>query len=82
MNKDQIDHSYTIEATGIDGLIYGGKREVLAVAGEVLSIPVELSIEPEKLPSSANKISFSVQAIDAPKIKNDTDSRFIGPSVR
>jgi cytochrome c oxidase accessory protein FixG len=82
MNKDQIDHSYLIEASGIDGLVYGGKREVTAEAGEVLSIPVELSIEPEKLPSSANKISFSVQATDAPTIKNDTDSRFIGPSVR
>jgi cytochrome c oxidase accessory protein FixG len=82
MNKDQVDHSYAIEVSGIDGLVYGGKREVLAVAGEVLSLPIELSIEPEKLPSSANKISFSVQAIDAPTIKNDADSRFIGPSVR
>ena len=43
---------------------------------------VELSIEPEKLPSSANEILFKVQALEDPSIESDADSRFIGPSVR
>ena len=69
-------------ADGLDGLVYEGKREVRALAGEVYSFPVELSIAPEKLPSSANEIVFRVRALDDPSIENDADSRFIGPSVR
>ncbi|MGP0173527.1 cytochrome c oxidase accessory protein CcoG [Pseudomonas sp. NCHU5208] len=82
MNKAQHDMTYVISADGLDGLVYEGKREVHALAGEVYSFPVELSIAPEKLPSSANNIVFHVQSADDPSIKNDADSRFIGPSVR
>lgn len=82
MNKAQHDMTYVITADGLDGLVYEGKREVRALAGEVYSFPVELSIAPEKLPSSANNIVFHVQSADDPSIKNDADSRFIGPSVR
>ncbi len=82
MNKAQRDMTYVISADGLDGLTYEGKREVRALAGEVYSFPVELSIAPEKLPSSANNIVFHVQSADDPSIKNDADSRFIGPSVR
>jgi cytochrome c oxidase accessory protein FixG len=82
MNKAQHEVTYRIEADGLDDLVYEGKREVKALAGEVLSLPVELSIEPEKLPSSANEISFRLQAVDDPSIKTDAASRFIGPSVR
>lgn len=82
MNKAQRDLTYRITVEGIDGLEYEGKREVKAAAGEVLSIPVELSIAPEKLPSSANEILFKVQALEDPTIESDADSRFIGPSVR
>ncbi len=81
MNKAQRDMTYVISADGLDGLIYEGKREVRALAGEVYSFPVELSIAPEKLPSSANNIVFHVQSADDPSIKNDADSRFIGPSL-
>jgi polyferredoxin len=82
MNKAQVDQTFVIDAEGLDGLVYEGKREVLAEAGEVLSVPVELSIEPDQLPSSTNKILFRVHSADDPSIKTDADSRFIGPSVR
>ena len=80
MNKDQQDHVYVIEATGLEGLVYQGKNEVTAQAGEVLSVTVELSIEPELLPSSANEIDFHVQVKGDPSIHSEADSRFIGPS--
>ncbi|MDZ4338516.1 MAG: cytochrome c oxidase accessory protein CcoG, partial [Pseudomonas sp.] len=82
MNKAQHEVTYLIEADGLDGLVYEGKREIKALAGEVLSLPVELSIDPEKLPSSTNEISFHLNAVDDPTIKTDAASRFIGPSVR
>jgi len=82
MNKAQRDLTFMIEAKGLDGLIYEGQREVRAAAGEILSVPVELSIDPEKLPSSTNDIVFRIQSADDPSIQQDSESRFIGPSVR
>ena len=82
MNKAQQDIVYRIEADGLDGLLYEGRREVRALAGEVLAIPVELSIDAEKLPSSTNEITFRIRATDDESIHNDASSRFIGPSVR
>ncbi len=82
MNKAQRDLTFLVSVEGLDGLVYGGKSELKVAEGEVLSVPVELSIPPEKLPSSANEILFKVQAIEDPSIHSDTDSRFIGPSVR
>ena len=55
---------------------------ITALAGEVLSLPIELSIDPEKLPSSTNEITFRLHSADDPSIKTDAASRFIGPSVR
>jgi cytochrome c oxidase accessory protein FixG len=82
LNKTQHEVTYQIEAEGLEGLVYGGKREIKALAGEVLTLPVELSIAPEKLPSSANEISFRLHSVDDPTIKADAESRFIGPSIR
>jgi cytochrome c oxidase accessory protein FixG len=82
MNKAQHDEVFLIEADGLDGLVYEGRREIKARAGEILSLPVELSIDPEKLPSSTNEIRFRIQAASDATIQSDADSRFIGPSVR
>ncbi|TRX74374.1 cytochrome c oxidase accessory protein CcoG [Pseudomonas mangiferae] len=82
VNKAQRDLTFVIQAEGLEGLVYEGRREVHTSAGEVLSVPVELSIEPEKMPSSTNTITFRVESPDDPSIHSDAKSRFIGPSVR
>lgn len=82
MNKAQRQLTFSIEADGLEGLVYEGKREIVAAEGEVLSLPVELSIDPENLPSSTNDIEFRIQAIEDPSIKAKSESRFIGPAVR
>ncbi|MGV8842370.1 MAG: cytochrome c oxidase accessory protein CcoG [Pseudomonas sp.] len=82
MNKAQTEMIYLIDADGIEGLAYEGKREIKALAGEVLSLPVELSIDPMLLPSSTNEVTFHIRSADDASIQNDAESRFIGPSVR
>lgn len=82
MNKAQDAQTFVVEASGLDGLVYSGRREIPTGAGELVTIPVELSIAPEKLPSSTNDIVFHVKAVDDPSINDDADSRFIGPSIR
>ncbi len=82
MNKAQRQLTFTIEADGLDGLVYEGKPQVVAAEGEVLTVPVELSIDPEKLPSSTNDIEFRIKAIEDPSVESSSESRFIGPAVR
>ena len=82
MNKAQREQTFVIEASGLDGLVYEGRSEVLAEEGELVTIPVELSIAPEKLPSSTNEIVFHIRSADDESINDDADSRFIGPSIR
>jgi len=82
MNKDQKDHTYVLSAQGMDGLILEGKKEISVAAGDIFTMPVELSIDPEKLPSTTNEISFTIQSVDDPSIHQESSSRFIGPRVR
>ncbi|HCL74399.1 MAG TPA: cytochrome c oxidase accessory protein CcoG, partial [Pseudomonas sp.] len=82
MNKAQTPQTLIIEASGLDGLVYSGRSEIQANAGELITVPVELSIAPEKLPSSTNDIVFHVRSADDETIHDDADSRFIGPSIR
>lgn len=82
MNKDQKDHTYVLSAKGMDGLILEGKKEISVAAGDIFTMPVELSIDPEKLPSTTNEISFTIQSVDDPSISKESASRFIGPRVR
>ena len=82
MNKDQKDHVYIIEASGLEGLTLEGENNIKVAAGEILSTPVSISVDPEDLPSSANKIEFKVHSEDDNSIKRTTDSRFLGPTIR
>ncbi|WP_278396053.1 cytochrome c oxidase accessory protein CcoG [Stutzerimonas kunmingensis] len=82
MNKAQQEKTFVIEATGLDGLVYEGRSEIRAEGGELVTIPVELSIAAEKLPSSTNEIVFHIRSVDDDSINDDADSRFIGPSIR
>ena len=80
MNKAQEPVTFVLEVEGMDGLVYHGKREVTALAGEVLPVQVDLSLDPKLLPGSTNNIVFHVRAKDDPQISNHADSRFTGPA--
>lgn len=82
MNKAQREQTFVIEASGLDGLAYEGRNEVRADAGELVTVPVELSIAAEKLPSSTNDVVFRIRSVDDESIHDDAESRFIGPSIR
>ncbi|WP_071870664.1 cytochrome c oxidase accessory protein CcoG [Atopomonas hussainii] len=82
MNKDQRQHTYVISAEGIEGLVLEGRREVTAAPGEILSLPMGLSVDPEQLPNSTNEITFKIRSLDDDGVKRSTDSRFIGPVIR
>ena len=82
MNKDQQDHTYVLDAAGLPDLKLQGKREIKVAAGDIVSLPVELSIAPEKLPSSTNEVFFILKDADNNDINVKAKSRFIGPQIR
>lgn len=82
MNKDQKDHTFVIEASGLNGLALEGKRHISAAAGEILSVPVSISVDPEDIPSSTNLIEFKILSEDDNSIHRTAESRFLGPTIR
>ncbi|KAF1071592.1 MAG: hypothetical protein GAK45_00480 [Pseudomonas citronellolis] len=82
MNKDQRDHTYVLSAKGLDDLRLEGRKEIQVAAGDIVAMPVELSVDPEKLHSSTNEITFVIQSMDSPDIAREASSRFIGPANR
>lgn len=82
MNKAQKEQSFIVEVSGLEGLQYQGRNPILAKVGEVLTVPVELSIDPERLPSSTNSIRFHIRALEDASVHDETDSRFTGPVLR
>ncbi|WP_414914688.1 cytochrome c oxidase accessory protein CcoG [Pseudomonas sp. IT-P258] len=82
MNKDQRDHTYLLEASGLPDLKLQGRREIKVAAGEIVSQPAELSVAPEKLPSSTNEVKFILKDADDDSVHIEAKSRFIGPQNR
>ncbi|MBM7059439.1 cytochrome c oxidase accessory protein CcoG [Pseudomonas sp. UL073] len=82
MNKDQRDHTYILGAKGLPGIQMGGKQELKVAAGEIVTLPAELSVAPEDLPSTANEVIFTLQSADDPDTQIEAKTRFIGPRVR
>jgi len=82
MNKDQRDHVYVLDAAGLPDLRLEGQREIRVAAGDIVSLPVQLSVAPEKLPSTTNEITFILKSADDSATEVEAKSRFIGPQIR
>lgn len=81
MNKDQVDHTYLLTASGLPDLRLQGLREINVPAGEIISLPVALSSTPQALLSSSNEVIFTLKGIDS-DTRVQTPSRFTGPPIR
>jgi len=71
-----------LDAAGLPGLQLSGQREIRVAAGDIVSLPVQLSVAPEKLPSSTNDITFILKDADDTGTQVEAKSRFIGPQIR
>lgn len=81
-NKEQVDHQFSIKASGLDGMVYKGKEIVTIKSGELLELPIRISIETKYLSSANNTILFEVEAVDNPSISIKEENRFIGPAPK
>ena len=78
-NKEQQDHSYRIEVSGLEGVDMISDAGIKVAAGELLTYPVRLQIEPDRLKTTNSTIIFIVTADDNSAISIETESRFLGP---
>ncbi|MBV0931972.1 cytochrome c oxidase accessory protein CcoG [Marinobacterium weihaiense] len=78
-NKEQNDHLYRISVEGLDGVQMVTDARISIAAGELLTYPVRLQIEPDQLNATNSTILFSVEAEDNSAIRVETESRFLGP---
>lgn len=81
LNKDEQDHRYEISVSGLPQLKYVGKAEVNVRAGEVLSLPVRVQIDPGLLTEKANKINFYLKSTADDGITAEENAAFIGPAL-
>ncbi len=81
-NKDNVDHTYDLSVSGIEGLELA-KPELIAVeSGKVHEVVVSLTAAPEALKTSNNEVIFTLTAKDNEKLTITEDARFLSPLKR
>ncbi|HUX30384.1 MAG TPA: cytochrome c oxidase accessory protein CcoG [Thiobacillus sp.] len=77
INKDGQPHRYTIQAQGIEGLqVVMTSREIAAAPLQTIDIPVSLIADPVELKGRSIEVTFTIQATDDPRIKEDVATKF------
>lgn len=81
-NMDQKDHHYRLSVEGIPGLELIGKTEVSVSAGEVLNLPVRISIHKSAMNVPSTDIIITVKSDDNSSYELSKESRFISAVQR
>jgi cytochrome c oxidase accessory protein FixG len=80
VNMDKRAHRYQLEVRGLEELqLVLHHPEIEVPAGDVLTLPLSLRIDPVHLDSTSSEIQFTLSAMDDPSISITQTGRFIGP---
>jgi len=84
INMDKRTHHYRVEVSGaesgLDDLQLVMPEPLVEVpAGEILSLPVSVQIDPVHLKRAANQIEFFLTAEDESGLTGSRIARFLGP---
>lgn len=82
MNKDQRDHTFVISVQGIDGLGYEGNNTFTVKAGDLITLPAVVTLNPDQIKETTNDIEFHIEAEDDPSINEEVDNRFMAPDYQ
>ena len=81
INMDETEHVYKVTLSGTQGMSLAlGRDELRVAAGEVLSVPASVQIDPYLLKKISTKVVFTAQAVDDPTLRIDEEARFLGPA--
>jgi cytochrome c oxidase accessory protein FixG len=78
-NMDRGTHVYDVEVDGDYAFEVEGYKSIPAVEGEVLTIPVRVSVKQSELKSQKSELRFRIRARENPEITAVHTTTFIGP---
>jgi len=77
INKDASAHRYSLAARGIAGLqVIVATPDIQAGPLQTLDLPVSLIADPADLHGRSIAVTFTIQSIDDPRIKDEVATRF------
>lgn len=81
-NMSETPHTYRINVSGDAPYELKRYRSIVVNSGEVFSIPVQVMVKKDALPSAKNTIIFTVQSKDDSEVTATETSSFIGPDKK
>ncbi|HDZ57618.1 MAG TPA: cytochrome c oxidase accessory protein CcoG [Pseudomonas xinjiangensis] len=82
-NKSQEQQTYTLTVDGHPGLAMNLPANRLSVQpNRILQLPVNVQLDPALMETTNIPITFSITSLDDMDISAESESRFLGPTVR
>ncbi|WLH43164.1 cytochrome c oxidase accessory protein CcoG [Pseudomonas sp. FP2254] len=82
INKTQQRQQYRVELVEAYGFQLQGKTELSLAPGEIVDVPVSVTLLADKPASSSQTLRFKVTDVDEPWVYNAAESRFVAPLNR
>lgn len=79
-NMTEVPHTFTISASGLEGIRVLTQNTVTVDSGENRSVPTVVDVDPEIISESNNAIVFRIESQSDETLILETESRFIGPN--
>ena len=80
INKDDLDHRFTLRAEGIEGLrLLLDKESILVESGTVADLPVRIRASEDNLKGRSTVFYFSLTAVSDPELSVKEKASFLGP---
>ncbi len=79
LNKTEQAQEYQLSMDGLEGYEWNGPKQVAIKAGEVLTLPISIAVDPGQLERTVTKINLVVDAnIEGKAVTIKQESRFFG----
>ncbi|RZI19475.1 cytochrome c oxidase accessory protein CcoG [Pseudomonas orientalis] len=82
INKTQQHQDYRVELVDAEGFQLQGKTRISLAPGEIVDVPVSVTLLADTPASSSQTLRFKVTDVDEPWIYSAADSRFVAPLNR
>ncbi len=77
LNKTEMKHEYQLSVDGLPNYKWYGPQTVTIAAGEILTVPISVAVDPVELSRPMTKVNFSVvTTINGEQLKASQESRF------
>ena len=79
LNMSQVNHRYQLSISGFSQSEIIGDTEFEIPAGEVLTLPVRISVHQQELSGRSNDIYFTITTVDETQETHIAKGKFLGP---